>query len=187
MNNPHISKGWIAAIIIAAVVIIEHRLEDVLWRNVDRIVLMKDGEIVANLPTKELLCSNLLMEHGIREPLYLTALRYAGILITPEMEPQHVNSLRLTDEQKRQVKDWFEKERETHPESEGEEPSIVGKNGAGKSTLAKLICGFEKPLGGEIRLQGRDLAKDTIKERAAHIGYVMQNPNQMISKPMIWE
>lgn len=202
----------------AAVVIIEHRLEDVLWRNVDRIVLMKDGEIVANLPTKELLCSNLLMEHGIREPLYLTALRYAGILITPEMEPQHVNSLRLTDEQKRQVKDWFEKEREAHPASEGAEPllevkdlsfgyskdtvtlsdvnfsikkgemvSIVGKNGAGKSTLAKLICGFEKPLVGEIRLQGRDLAKDTIKERAAHIGYVMQNPNQMISKPMIWE
>lgn len=129
----------------AAVVIIEHRLEDVLWRNVDRIVLMKDGEIVANLPTKELLCSNLLMEHGIREPLYLTALRYAGILITPEMEPQHVNSLRLTDEQKRQVKDWFEKEREAHPASEGAEPLLEVKDlsfGYSKDTVTLSDVNF---------------------------------------------
>ena len=70
---------------------------------------------------------------------------------------------------------------------EGEMVSIVGKNGAGKSTLAKLICGFETPVAGKISLRGRDLAGDTIKERAAAVGYVMQNPNQMISKPMIWD
>ncbi|MGN0142620.1 MAG: ABC transporter ATP-binding protein [Roseburia sp.] len=202
----------------AAVLIIEHRLEDALWRSMDRIVLMKDGEIVANLPTKELLCSSILMEHGIREPLYLAALRYAGIPVTPEMEPQQAATLTLTKEQKKQVRDWMEQgekvpERKTSEEEvlrvehlsfgyspdhitlsdvdfsikKGEMVSIVGKNGAGKSTLAKLICGFEKPSEGAIYLQGRNLSGDTIKERAAHIGYVMQNPNQMISKPMIWE
>lgn len=202
----------------AAVIIIEHRLEDVLWRRMDRIVLMDEGKIVADMPTKAFLADTMLLEHGIREPLYLTALRYAGIPITEELEPQHVDSLRLSEHQKEQVRSWYrgnegsdraeEKKREIlrvenlsfgyTPEvqnlrnvsfsiQEGEMVSIVGKNGAGKSTLAKLICGFEKPTSGRICLDGRDLSDDTIKERAQRIGYVMQNPNQMISKPLIWD
>lgn len=202
----------------ATVLIIEHRLEDVLWRHVDRIVLMEEGCIVADMSAKELLCSNLLREHGIREPLYLTALRYAGIPITQQLEPQHTDSLVLTEEQKKAVQNWVGtktddvssltvKEELLKVENlqfgyseeklalenvnftiyEGEMVSIVGKNGAGKSTLAKLICGFETPVAGKISLRGRDLAGDTIKERATAVGYVMQNPNQMISKPMIWD
>ena len=202
----------------AAVIIIEHRLEDVLWKKVDRIVLMEEGSIVVDMPTEKLLASNLLLEHGIREPLYLTALRYAGIPITEQMQPQHVDSLQLTKEQKEQLVNWYhstsgrvqkteEKEELLQVEHltfgytpelmnlkdvsftihKGEMVSIVGRNGAGKSTLAKLICGFEKPTSGSISMEGRDLSQDTIKERAANIGYVMQNPNQMISKPMIWD
>lgn len=202
----------------AAVLIIEHRLEDVLWQHVDRVVLMQDGAIVTDLPPRELLCENFLMERGIREPLYLTALRYAGVSVTPEIQPEHPDLLKLTETQKQQVKDWVleqQEERKEHPmEKEllrvehlsfgygeekrnledinftiypGEMVSIVGRNGAGKSTLAKLICGFEHPQEGTISFQGRDLQGDTIKERASYIGYVMQNPNQMISKPMIWD
>ena len=202
----------------AAVLIIEHRLEDVLWKNVDRIVLMDEGRIVADMYTKDFLTGDMLLEHGIREPLYLTALRYAGVPITKELEPQHVNSLRLSDKEKEQVRTWYQastvpeeapnREREllrvenlsfgytdqvmnlqnvSFSINEGEMVSIVGRNGAGKSTLAKLICGFEKPTAGKIYLEGKDLSGDTIKERAKRIGYVMQNPNQMISKPMIWD
>ena len=202
----------------AAVIIIEHRLEDVLWRRVDRIVLMDEGRVVADMPTKAFLSGELLLEHGIREPLYLTALRYAGVPITEEIEPQHVDSLRLSAAQKESVQSWYrvsgiytKEEKENSallsvenltfgytPERtnlrdvsftvrEGEMISIVGKNGAGKSTLAKLICGFEKPTAGRICLSGRDISGDTIKERAQRIGYVMQNPNQMISKPLIWD
>lgn len=201
----------------AAVLIIEHRLEDVLWRPVDRIVLMEEGCVIADMPARELLCSGLLRKHGIREPLYLTALRYAGVEITPGMEPQHIDSLRLTMENRTAVQHWMNAGRmdNTCPGKKellrvenlqfgytgdkrtlegisfaigrGEMVSIVGRNGAGKSTLAKLICGFETPSAGRILLEGRDLATDTIKERAAFIGYVMQNPNQMISKPMIWD
>lgn len=202
----------------AAVIIIEHRLEDVLWRSMDRIVLMNEGRIVADLPTAKLLAGSLLKEHGIREPLYLTALRYAGVEIDEKIHPEHVDSLLLTENQKEMVRSWYRTQRtaiKNRPQAEellrvehldfgytpekrtlqdvnftihkGEMVSIVGRNGAGKSTLAKLICGFEQPVSGSIYMDGRNLAGDTIKERASRIGYVMQNPNQMISKPMIWD
>lgn len=202
----------------AAVLIIEHRLEDVLWRRMDRIILMNEGEIVADMAVADLLAGNLLLQHGIREPLYLTALRYAGVEISKELQPEHVDHLILGPEDKEKVQNWYRVQKaEIHTRQHGDEllrvedlkfgytpdkynlqdinftihkgemVSIVGRNGAGKSTMAKLICGFEKPVSGAIYMEGRNLEKDTIKERAARIGYVMQNPNQMISKPMIWD
>ena len=199
------------------VLIIEHRLEDVLWRNVNRIVLVNDGNILADLRPDELLSGSLLAENGIREPLYVTALRYAGVDITPDKHPAHVDSLVLDDTDIQKLRDWFtarprpaaQPEREPLLEvkglsfgyqkgqqtlrdvsfsiGKGEMVSIVGRNGAGKSTLSKLICGFETPDAGEIFLNGKPLAEENIRRRAQHIGYVMQNPNQMISKTMIYE
>ena len=199
------------------VLIIEHRLEDVLWRNVDRIVLVNGGTILADLRPDELLSGSLLAENGIREPLYVTALRYAGVDITPDKHPAHVDSLVLDDTDTQKLRDWFtarprpaaQPEREPLLEvkglsfgyqkgqqtlrdvsfsiGKGEMVSIVGRNGAGKSTLSKLICGFETPDVGEIFLNGKPLAEENIRRRARHIGYVMQNPNQMISKTMIYE
>ena len=199
------------------VLIIEHRLEDVLWRNVDRIVLVNNGTILADLRPDELLSGSLLAENGIREPLYVTALRYAGVEITPDKHPAHVDSLVLDDTDTQKLRNWFtarprpaaQPEREPLLEvkglsfgyqkgqqtlrdvsfsiGKGEMVSIVGRNGAGKSTLSKLICGFETPDAGEIFLNGKPLAEENIRRRAQHIGYVMQNPNQMISKTMIYE
>ena len=199
------------------VLIIEHRLEDVLWRNVDRIVLVNGGTILADLRPDELLSGSLLAENGIREPLYVTALRYAGVEITPDKHPAHVDSLVLDDADTQKLRDWFtarprpaaQPEREPLLEvkglsfgyqkgqqtlrdvsfsiGKGEMVSIVGRNGAGKSTLSKLICGFETPDAGEIFLNGKPLAEENIRRRAQHIGYVMQNPNQMISKTMIYD
>ena len=176
----------------AAVIIIEHRLEDVLWRHVDRVVLMQDGAIVTDLAPRELLCGNFLMERGIREPLYLTALRYAGVPVTPEIGPEHPDTLTLTDAQKRQVRSWVMDRMEEDKGAKQKKELLKVEHlsfgyGAGKSTLAKLICGFEQPQEGTISFEGRDLSQDTIKERASYIGYVMQNPNQMISKSMIWD
>ena len=199
------------------VLIIEHRLEDVLWRNVDRIVLVNGGTILADLRPDELLSGSLLAKNGIREPLYVTALRYAGVELTPDKHPAHVDSLVLDDTDTQKLRDWFtarprpaaQPEREPLLEvkglsfgyqkgqqtlrdvsfsiGKGEMVSIVGRNGAGKSTLSKLICGFETPDAGEIFLNGKPLAEENIRRRAQHIGYVMQNPNQMISKTMIYD
>ena len=200
-----------------AVIIIEHRLEDVLYRPVDRVVLMGDGRIVYDGSPDELLCRDLLQERGIREPLYVTALKYAGVTLTPDMRPSYLPELKLSDEQKEQVRSWFARQpaAEQKPKQEvllrvenidftyegghhalrgisaviqkGEMLSIVGTNGAGKSTFSKVICGFEKPQNGVLELNGQDLGTLSIKERADHIGYVMQNPNQMISKTQIYD
>lgn len=199
------------------VVIIEHRLEDALHMGADRIVLMQEGKIVCDTTPSELFASDRLKKAGIREPLYITALKYAGVNLTKEMPLQRIQELELSEHQKEQVRQWFYQENWEVPEKEkahllsiedisfgyvekkynlidinfqiqeGEMSSIVGKNGAGKSTLAKLLCGFEKQDKGIIRLKGKDITADSIKERAKTIGYVMQNPNQMISKPMIFE
>ncbi len=199
------------------ILIVEHRLEDVLYRDVDRIVLMDNGRIVADMKPDALISSSLLPDHGIREPLYITAMRYAGVAIEESKHPQHIESLLLTADDKEMIRSWYEaaphptaaRQREellkveklsfgyeddhmtlsdiSFSISKGEIVAIVGRNGAGKSTLSKLICGFETPDSGSICMGGRNIRGDTIRERAAHIGYVMQNPNQMISKTMIYD
>ena len=200
-----------------AVIIIEHRVEDVLYRPVDRVVVMGDGRIQYDGDPDTLLCSGLLQEKGIREPLYVTALKYAGVALTPEMRVSYLPELILDEKQKGQVKSWFEAQPKSVNERDkevllrvenldfsyenghhalkginaiihkGEMLSIVGTNGAGKTTFSKVICGFERAQKGILELNGVDLNTLSIKERADHIGYVMQNPNQMISKTKIFD
>lgn len=200
------------------VVIIEHRLEDVLHRPVDRIVLMEEGRIVYDGTPDVLLTTDLLPQKGIREPLYVTALKYAGVKLEPAMHPDFLPELQLSDHQRQQVFDWFSKQppspadEKTSPLlqiknldfayntsrtkvlkditltiNKGEMLSIVGTNGAGKSTFSKVVCGFVTPQCGSLTFDGMDLQNLSIKERADHIGYVMQNPNQMISKNFIFD
>jgi energy-coupling factor transport system ATP-binding protein len=198
------------------IVIIEHRLEDVLHCDVDRIILINDGQVSADMNANDLLSSSILIDSGIREPLYITALKYAGCIIKPEIEPKNINTLNISV-CKEKLSNWFDNMAEENKKSgentilelnnvsfgyskhketlqnvsfkieKGDMASIVGRNGAGKSTISKLICGFYKPTAGKILFNGKDMAGDTIKERAEHIGMVMQNPNQMISKTMIYE
>ena len=200
----------------ATVVIIEHRLEDVLYREVDRIIVIGEGRVVADGSPDELLCGDVLEREGIREPLYITALKHAGCTITPQTHPAHIDTIDL-DPYKEQVRAWFETvklpDKKTPAETaleildldfayisgkpvlrdirmkvaKGEMLAIVGKNGAGKSTLSNLICGFFDPDNGEIRLNDQNIGGLSIKERGERIGLVMQNPNQMISKPMIYD
>ena len=200
-----------------AVIIIEHRLEDVLHRPVDRVVLMGEGRILFDGDPDSLLCSDLLQKSGIREPLYVTALKYAGVPLDRDQRLSYLPELRLTGEDRRRVADWFFAQPEPKEEkgkkellraenidftyegghhalkgisasiAEGEMLSIVGTNGAGKSTFSKVLCGFEIPQKGTLTLSGEDLSAYSIKERADRIGYVMQNPNQMISKTGIFD
>lgn len=198
------------------ILIIEHRLEDALYKDVDRIVVVGDGTIVADMTPDELLSGDILKQQGIREPLYVTALKHAGCEIAAKDHPAHVETMNFAPYQEK-VQDWFasaaqslkEKRKEQvlavehlsfayddkHPilhdidfsVQKGEMLSIVGKNGAGKTTLSNLICGFYEPSEGRILLDGQDISPLSIKERGEHIGLVMQNPNQMISKAMIYE
>lgn len=198
------------------VLIVEHRLEDVLYRDVDRILVVNDGRIVADSRPDELLCTDILQEQGIREPLYISAIKHAGCTIRPEDHPQHIETMNVGP-YKESVCRWFHdsplpvRKNDNPPALEirdlsfaykkgenvlshinftirkGEMLSLVGKNGAGKSTLSALICGFYRPQSGQILLNGEDISGLSIKERGEKIGLVMQSPNQMISKPMIMD
>ena len=241
------------------VVIIEHRLEDVLWKHMDRVILLNDGRIIADCTPDEIVVSEKLAEVGVRRPLYVSALERAGVDVTPDMRPGRLDTLLLTDDEKEKIRFWAQAvsiepqphvssqlhtesqqpadsqppvtsqphvasqspvasqppvasqkaatpllearnvgftytETETHALKNisfklepGEMTAIIGANGAGKSTLAKLIVGFEELETGEIIYNGDNMHGLTIPERAEKIGYVMQNPNQMICKPMIYD
>ena len=201
----------------ASVLVVEHRIEDVLHIEMDRIILMDNGRIVFDGTPDALLSSRMLIEGGIREPLYITALKYAGVEITEDKQPHSIRSIELTDEDRDMVRKWHESTPTVKPEPRtetildikdlifayedreptlkgvdlqvhrGELMAIVGRNGAGKSTLAKTICRFEKNCSGSMLILGEDLMTLSIKECADRVGYVMQNPNQMISKTMIFD
>ena len=194
----------------ATTIIIEHRLEDVLYRPVDRILLVNKGELLFNGRPDELLSSTLLLENGIRDPLYLTVLRQLGFDTT---RAQNLSQLDALDLSGLDIPDSVLRDKtETSTDSilkveglsvsygdnpaviedmsfslkKGERLAIVGKNGAGKSTLAKALCGFV-PSQGKLIYKGRDISQDSIAERSERIGFVLQNPNQMISQTMTFD
>ena len=194
----------------ATTIIIEHRLEDVLYRPVDRILLVNEGELIFNGSPDELLSSTLLLENGIREPLYVTVLRQLGFDTRSAQNLSQLDALDLSDLAlpDRVLKDKRDSSSDSILKVEGlsvsygdnpaiiedlsfslkkgERLAIVGKNGAGKSTLAKALCGFV-PSQGKLTYKGQDISQDSITERSERIGFVLQNPNQMISQTMIFD
>lgn len=194
----------------ATTIIIEHRLEDVLYRPVDRILLVNDGTLLFNGSPDELLSSTLLLENGIREPLYVTVLRQLGFDTRSAQNLSQLDALDLSDLvlPDRVLKDKRDSSSDSILKVEGlsvsygdnpaiiedmsfslkkgERLAIVGKNGAGKSTLAKALCGFV-PCQGKLTYKGQDISQDSIAERSERIGFVLQNPNQMISQTMIFD
>lgn len=194
----------------ATTIIIEHRLEDVLYRPVDRILLVNEGELLFNGSPDELLSSKLLLENGIREPLYVTVLRQLGFDTRDAQNLSQLDALDLSDLAlpDRVLKDKRDSSSDSILKVEGlsvsygdnpaiiedlsfslkkgERLAIVGKNGAGKSTLAKALCGFV-PSQGKLTYEGQDISQDSIAERSERIGFVLQNPNQMISQTMIFD
>ncbi len=195
------------------ILIIEHRLEDVLYRPVDRIVLMAEGRIVADTTPDELLRSALLAEYGIREPLHITAMKYAGCDLN-DKNLNDVRNIEFSSANEKKLKKFFAGEVKSAPRQygepvvelknvdyaytdknvlndvsfcirRGERVAVIGKNGAGKSTAAKVICGVARPKNGGVFVDGADAAKMSIKEIGEKVGYVMQNPNQMLVKDII--
>ena len=199
-----------------SVIVIEHRLEEALLLDPDRVIVVNDGKIIGDMSPTELLKSHILEEIGIRKPLYIDALSYAGVDLNSYNKLSDFSYVDLENEDLKKVETWavekpkniIEKSGENILKIEnlsfayedekildginleidkGEIISIVGPNGAGKSTLAKLVCGFLRPDSGKIFLGGTDTSKFSIKEIADRVGFILQNPNAMISKNMIYD
>ncbi|MDS4863605.1 DUF3744 domain-containing protein, partial [Streptococcus pneumoniae] len=148
-------------------------------------------------------------QNGIREPLYLTTLRQLGVDLVKEEQLADLDNLSIS---KGQIQLQTELVKETpalqslfileevsfsyndrpilkslHLDiKKGEKIAIVGKNGAGKSTLAKAISSFIQTEGRYL-WEKQDIKGDSVAERAERVGYVLQNPNQMISTNMIFD
>ena len=189
--------------------IIEHRLEDVLHRPVDRIVLINDGRILFNGSPDQLLATDLLTRNGIREPLYLTTLRHLGVELGKEEPLSTLDKMSISKDQIHLETSFTKEKADLHSLfrledvsfayddrpilksidldiKQGEKIAVVGKNGAGKSTLAKALSSFIQTDGSYL-WKGQDIQKDSVAERAERVGYVLQNPNQMISSNMIFD
>lgn len=230
----------------STILIVEHRLEDVLHRDVDRIVLMEAGRIVADAPPDDVIASGLLEQHGIRPPLHVAALRFAGAPVEAAQRPSRSSDIALTPEQIGAVRTWVAtgvdegveeaegalgetspgrttgRDSTTDPVPAPDDPAlelrgvrseiavgpersilaldgidariargemlgVLGSNGAGKSTLARVICGFEQTTGGQVRIGGVDASGWTLAERGEQVGFVLQEPHQMISQPQVTE
>jgi energy-coupling factor transport system ATP-binding protein len=200
------------------VIIIEHRLEDVLYRPVDRVILLDQGRIAADSTVFDLLSGGALPRYGIREPLYIAALKYSGCELSGIPGLEDPVTMGLSESDRNRLREFFSRPVDSAPPETGDEAvrlegvtfaynqspggknavadiafsvrkgervALIGKNGAGKSTLARLICGIDRPRAGSIHINGADYRTLSVKEIGAEIGYVMQNPNQMLVKDII--
>ena len=199
------------------IIVIEHRLEEALNLNPDRIMVVDEGQILMDTSPSEILKSDILEKIGVRKPLYINTLQYAGLDLSKITNLGSFENTDLNQDQLDLVKNWADKikiSKELRENNEilrvdklsfayeknnqilddvnftinqGEVVSIVGPNGAGKSSLAKLLCGFLRPTAGQIILNNTDTINLSIKEIAENTGYVLQNPNAMISKTNVKE
>lgn len=197
------------------VVMIEHRLEDVLQHRLDRVVVLEDGQVTFDDTPDTLLRSDTLHQYGLAVPGYLQVVQQTGFdlnAVTGIRSPKTIDGVSL-DERLTQLALPKIKATEKAKEVlltidklsfgfgdrtlfnqlsaeiyEGELVALVGKNGSGKSTLSRLITGFITPASGKLSLANvGDLGVLSIKERASYIGYVSQNPNEMITQAIIFD
>ena len=196
------------------IIIVEHRIEDVFEQPFDKVIVVNKGEVQGFGTPDEILKSDLLKNNGLREPLYLEAMKLAGCDISGSENLKDLNNI---DEKNKEVlKNWFNNETSNKDSiikeekilevknlafshdgikntindvsfhlNKGEILAVLGNNGAGKSTLCRLITGILKPQKGSIFLNNQCIDSWSIKQKGSAIGYVMQNPNQMISQHMI--
>ncbi|MEC3032887.1 ABC transporter ATP-binding protein, partial [Bacillus thuringiensis] len=197
------------------IVIIEHRIEEILKLDLDKVILIDEGKVIAIGTPKEILASNILPCIGLREPIYIEALKRLHFdsnndVIYPmeNLQKEKVSNV---------IREWMEKQvilkgntknKEllkvenlsfSYPNKqkvlenvnlsiyEGEIVALLGHNGAGKSTLAHSLIGINKMKNGEILLEGEDISSWSIRKRGETISYVMQNPNHMITQPTVFE
>lgn len=176
------------------VLIVEHRVEDVLRIQPDRVMFMSDGEIrylgnlaglskVVNyrevkLPAEEI------VERARLEPVpekvrFLPGLenisgekkaivRFEDVSFGYGAEHEVLHGINLSVHQ-------------------GDVIAVLGPNGAGKTTFVKHAIGLLKPKSGRVLVNGRDTREASVAEIASTLGYVFQSPSHMLFAPTVRE
>ncbi len=175
--------------------------------DANQVWLMREGEMVAQGPPRQVLTDLALLEScGVQPPptvALFQALGWPGQPLTveeaialirqhnlaqprPLQSPAALTNGRPVILELRDV-DYIYPTRAVEALSgvnlqirEGEFLALVGQNGSGKTTLAKHLNGLLKPTRGEVLFRGRPLQEIRRTEMARHVGYVFQNPDHQI-------
>jgi energy-coupling factor transporter ATP-binding protein EcfA2 len=174
-----------------AVMIVEHRVEDVLAIHPDVFMYLDEGKMVYIGDTDGLM--NVVDYRRIKLPAKVVLDR-ARQDPAPVFIPAGKSNVR--DKPTVSFEDVHFRYDEEGPEVlkgininiyDGDVIAILGHNGSGKTTMVKHALGLLKPTEGRVLLEGQDTRKRTVAQAAHTVGYVFQSPSQMLFAPTVKE
>ncbi len=176
-----------------AVLMVEHRVEDVLRIRPDRVMYIGEGSVRYLGPAQGMqravdyrevkLPAEVVLERAASEPapepLPVPAQRLEGGAGTaPLVRFEHVSfdygGPRVLEDVSLDI-------------HRGDVIAVLGPNGAGKTTLVKHAIGLLKPVDGTVLVGGRDTRTLSVAEVARTLGYVFQSPSHMLFAPTVRE
>jgi energy-coupling factor transport system ATP-binding protein len=174
------------------VLMVEHRVEDVLKIRPDRVLFMKEGEIRYDGPASGL--NREVDYHEVKLPaplnIRLAAKDPAPATIIPLKNVAHLSPKTLVEF--KDVSYGYDTDTEVlHGINlsihRGDVIAVLGPNGAGKTTLVKHAIGLLKPKSGKVLVGGKNTHDMTVAEIASNLGYVFQSPSHMLFAPTVEE
>ncbi len=172
------------------VLLIEHRVEDVLSIRPDKALFLENGEQVYFGDVDGFLSVVNPLDVKLPAEVAVERMREVPPLPPPPRRERRTNKPPLVVVE--HVHFGYVPEREVlHDVSlaiyPGDVVAILGPNGAGKTTLVRHLIGLEKPTSGRVLLEGRDTREITVAQAAHTVGFVFQNPAHMLFAPTVWE
>ncbi len=174
----------------AAIILIEHRVEDALTAKPDRVLYMKEGHI-RYLGAPEGL-ADVVDRHEVKLPAsqVIKQVRAEGVKATQSV--RHIPSIQELLIAFEDVSFGYGDDPDVLHNINlkihaGERIALLGPNGAGKSTLVKHAIGLVKPRQGRVLVEGRDTRRLSVAQVARTIGYCFQSPSHMLFAPTVKE
>jgi energy-coupling factor transport system ATP-binding protein len=178
------------------VVMIEHRVEDVLRIKPDRVLFMTEGEVRYLGAVEGLI--KVVNYHEVKLPAEMVIMKAASELPSSELKTIPKASRMTTDKEAEPLVRFedvtFDYEGGvdvlrgiTLDINRGDIIAVLGPNGAGKTTLVKHAIGLLKPKSGRVLVNGRDTRDLSVAQIANTLGYVFQSPSHMLFAPTVYE
>lgn len=173
------------------VLMVEHRVEDVLRIHPERVLYMKEGEIRFDGPPEQLDenvdYSEVKLPVSVVLPLAVQRVPTQPIVPATIRQAQAAPLVQFEN-----VSFGYDVERPVLQGVDltiqrGDIIAVLGPNGAGKTTLVKHAIGLLKPKGGRVLVNGQDTHHLSVAEIASTLGYVFQSPSHMLFAPTMAE
>ncbi len=180
-----------------SVLIIEHRVEDVLKIRPDRVLFLADGEqrYFGEVEGFEAVADY--RDVKLPAPLVVQRLMHGAPRVMVNGQAPTVRQSQSVPRNSplvvfQDVTFWYEPEKPVlHDVSftiqPGDVIAILGPNGAGKTTLVKHAIGLLKPRRGQVLVGERDTQTVSVAQVARTLGYVFQSPSHMLFAPTVRE